>query len=256
MVSNKNFQIDIFEAGQDVSADPQDYCDLAKRQKLPFLFPGATPSERFVLDDDGRFEYYGREKFREVYEATKSMSFRGTRKYFLHGTFGAGKSHMLAALACLLNKEAFRVVYLPDCREMLGDVFVYLHSALHLTFMGSVEHLEYLSDCNTTSELLDFCLKVSSEIRLFFIIDQVNALDPTDEATDRFPPERKREVRSILDSITAMHLKLSSSSGNYQHALHDTYRQTGEKRIYLYGGLSTVCFFKRNTYNPGLTLTD
>lgn len=220
----------------------QDYCDLAKRQKLPFLLPGSTPNERFLLDDEGRFEYYGGEKFRELYEAAKSTSFRGTRKYFLHGTLGAGKPHMLAALACLLNKEAVKLVYLPDCREMMHNEFDYLYSALRLTFMGSAEHAEYLSGYSKTSELLDFCLQVSKspETRLFFIIDQVNALDPVDEARDQFPPEGKRELGSILNTITATHLKLLSSSGNYLHALHDRFRQTGEKRIHLYGGLSTA----------------
>ncbi|KAF8539196.1 hypothetical protein BDD12DRAFT_633437, partial [Trichophaea hybrida] len=98
----------------------------------------------------------GRYKFRELYDAAKSMNFRGTRKYFLHGTLGAGKSYLLAALACLLNKEGAKVVYLPDCREMMGDTCEYLRSALRLTFTGNERHDAFLADCNDTSELVKF----------------------------------------------------------------------------------------------------
>jgi hypothetical protein len=42
----------------------------------------------------------------------------------------------------------------------------------------------------------------------------------------------KRNVRTILDTITAKHMKISSSSGNYLHALQDIHRQTGEKRLH------------------------
>jgi len=41
-----------------------------------------------------------------------------TRRYLLHGTLGAGKSHLLAVLTCVLRKEGMRVVYLPDCRRL------------------------------------------------------------------------------------------------------------------------------------------
>ncbi|RPB22444.1 hypothetical protein L211DRAFT_338872 [Terfezia boudieri ATCC MYA-4762] len=100
---------------------------------LLFMFVGAIPSDRFVLDKEGRFEYYGREKFHDLYEAVKSMRFQGTWKYFLHGTHGAGKSYILAALTCLLFVEGVKIVYLLDCWEMLCDYFRYLQSALRLT---------------------------------------------------------------------------------------------------------------------------
>jgi energy-coupling factor transporter ATP-binding protein EcfA2 len=208
------------------------------------MFVDAVPNERFVLDKKGRFEYYGREKFRELYDAAKSMDFRGTRKYFLHGTLGAGKSYLLAALACVLNKEGVKVIYLPDCREMMGDAFEYLRSALRLAFTRSTQRDAFLARCKDTQGLLDFCSSASSEVRLLFIVDQVNSLDPTDETTDRFRLEMKRNVRTILDTITAKHMKISSSSGNYLHALHDIHRQTGEKRLHLYGGLNEVKFFQ------------
>lgn len=206
------------------------------------MFVGAVPGDRFFLDKNGRFEYYGREKFRDLYEAVKSMRFQGTRKYFLHGTHGAGKSYILAALTCLLFMEGVKVVYLPDCREMLCDSFHYLQSALRLTFTGAGQHYEQsLASTECARDLVNFCTARSSEsIRLLFVIDQVNALDPRDEESDRFPLDIKRSTRTLLDTTTSSHMKLSSSSGNYLHALHDTHRQTGEKRLTLYGGLTEV----------------
>lgn len=66
------------------------------------MFVGATSRDRFVLNEEGRFESYGRESFRDFYEAVKSMRFQGNQRYFLHGAHGAGKPYILAALTCLL----------------------------------------------------------------------------------------------------------------------------------------------------------
>ncbi|KAF8431713.1 hypothetical protein BGX38DRAFT_1177614 [Terfezia claveryi] len=51
---------------------------------------------------------------------------------YLHGTQGSGKSHILAALTCLLMKKGHRVVYIPDCRALILDLFRYLQFSLIL----------------------------------------------------------------------------------------------------------------------------
>lgn len=178
----------------------------------------------------------------ERYAAVKGMRFQGTRMYFLHGTHRSGKSFMLAALACLLMKEGIKVVYIPDCRALLRDMFGYLRLALRLTFHGPGHEAraDFLDRCMTVEELAGFCAAAAPQYRLLFIIDQANALDSEEEAVDRFTPQAKREARTLLGKITAQHLKLASSSGNYQHGLYDRYRQTGEKRLQLYSGLTEV----------------
>ena len=115
-----------------------DYCNPNLLQNLPFPFMGEVPNDRFSLDDD-RFRLYGCQQFREIYNATKSLKYRGTRMYYLHETLGSGKSHILAALTYLLMKEGHRVVYLPDCRALLRDVFGYLQFALVLAYHGASE---------------------------------------------------------------------------------------------------------------------
>ncbi|KAF8251376.1 hypothetical protein K440DRAFT_637913 [Wilcoxina mikolae CBS 423.85] len=51
---------DLYVAAQEVSTKLEDYCDPSVCRKLPFMFVGTVPNERFVLDNEGRFEYYGR----------------------------------------------------------------------------------------------------------------------------------------------------------------------------------------------------
>jgi len=218
------------------------YCNPSHRQKLPFPFLGEIPSSRFQLDDKGRFLFYGREKFQELYAAVKGMRFQRTRMCFLHGTLGSGKSFMLAALACLLMKEGSKVVFVPDCRALLRDMFGYLRLALRLAFHGPRHEArtDFLDRSTTVEELERFCAAAASKYRLLFIIDQANALDSEEEAVDRFTRQAKREARALLDKITAQHLKLASSSSNYQHGPYDRYRQAGEKRLQLYGGLTEV----------------
>ena len=53
-----------------------------------------------------------------IYVETKDGVLR-SRRIYVYGSMGYGKSHMLAALACLLVKQNERVIYFPDCRSML-----------------------------------------------------------------------------------------------------------------------------------------
>ena len=72
-------------------------------------------------------------------------------------------------------------------------------------------------------------------------MDQANALDYQDcEMNDCNNNEKKREVRNLLNSISARHLKLSSSSVNYKAGLGDELQQIQERRTMVYKGLSKV----------------
>lgn len=44
-------------------------------------------------------------------------------------TMGYGKSHILAALACLLSRLKCHVVLIPDCKQMVLDPLSYIQSA-------------------------------------------------------------------------------------------------------------------------------
>lgn len=57
---------------------------------------------------------------------------------------------------------------------------------------------------------------------MLFIVDQENTLNHQDcEMNDHNDNEKQRKVRNLLDSISARHLKLASSSANYKAGLGD-----------------------------------
>ena len=85
---------------------------------LPFPFLGAVP-HRFQLDYRHHFKFTGRSIFSTVYDMAKQMNTKQQKRLHIHGTLGAGKSYLLAALGSLLWKEGVRVVYVPDCYELL-----------------------------------------------------------------------------------------------------------------------------------------
>ena len=132
------------------------------------------------------------------------------------------------------------MVYLPDCQGLLNSPFQYLRHALRLAFFDTLEIQEFLIASECIEDLEKFCNDAASaQHRVLFIIDQVNALDSEDGARDRYSNKRKYLVRAMLENITAEHLKITSYTGDYMHAAHDTYHQSNE-RISMYGGLSKV----------------
>ena len=218
----------------------EDYCDPRKLLKLPFLFLGPRPIGCFKFDRQGHFLYYGRQRFRQLYDIAIQMRVDGRCLYFLHGSLGVGKSHLLAALACALTKAGKRVVYLPDCWEMLKCPFMYLRSALKLAFADLRDWREYLdNDARTLDDLTVFCQNVAPMFCLFFIVDQEDALDMQ---ANQYDDKRKWEVRSLLDCVSSGHLKLASSSSNYKGGTKYAGRQTHEGKVTMYEGLSEVCY--------------
>jgi energy-coupling factor transporter ATP-binding protein EcfA2 len=237
-----------------VPEDVSEYCNPGKRLKLPFMFAGERPYTRFRFENE-YFYYYGRNKFRELYDIAINLDVGGQRLYLLHGSLGVGKSHLLAALACALFKAGRHVVYLPDCRGLLKSPFCYLRSALQLTFANVQECRQYLDNSKTLDDLAQFCYAAAPSRRLFFIIDQANALDPHQSyQMDKNDNEKKQGVRNLLDDISSEHLKLASSSANYQGGLGEKDKQTQEGWMTMYEGLSEVCYKMKN--NPNLVNHD
>ena len=225
---------------EDCPSRAEEYSDPARVMTLPFLFPGEIPSERFKLEEDGTFSFYGRKIFRNVYEHVMAMDFRGNRLYHIHGTLGVGKSFLLAALACCLTRNGKAVLFLPDCRSMLRNPFRYIQKALCLTFVKSPGQLNLLQNCKSVDDLIEFCLPITDRERLYVIIDQLNALDPQEPHCDRNDDTKKTRLRNQLDLLSSEHLSITSSSGNYSHGLYDRLRNTGIQRLDIHTGLDQV----------------
>ena len=189
----------------------------------------------------------------------KEINPKQQRRLHLHGTLGAGKSHLLAALVCLLKKQGTIVVYLPDCYELLmaEPPCLYVLTALFMAFHNDMHLAKEISnlaqgvlakDYNYVRlewEVTVFCnLAAQLGKTIYFIVDQTNVLDDGVSPDDRVSIEKKSQVRKLLDGISSNHIKISSSTANYRAAKCDEFRATSEERVNLYTGLDDVstCF--------------
>jgi hypothetical protein len=207
---------------------------------LPFPFPGEPPVERFVLDGEAfsTFQYYNREQFTSVYDDIKALHLRkGYRRYSIRGTIGYGKSHIVAALACLLIREGLKVVFLPDCRGLVESFTTYFRSALLLTFVKEPALQQKILRCRTTQELIAFCMSFAGPF--YIIFDQMNVLDINTDMPDPSATE-KQACKATIKMLANRHFLIYCSSGNYQHMIQDNIKQTGVMQKHLFGGFSEV----------------
>ena len=87
----------------------------------PTLFR-ELPFEWGKQDDFYLFQYMGRSKFNDLLEQVQGDNFiEGFESIYLYGSSGSGKSHLLAALVCHLIRLKKRVLYVPNCSELLAN---------------------------------------------------------------------------------------------------------------------------------------
>ncbi|GES90603.1 hypothetical protein GLOIN_2v1786107 [Rhizophagus clarus] len=150
---------------------------------------------------------------------------------FIYGTIGYGKSYILATIACFLLRTGKRVVYLPDCRELAKDPEDYIKLALILAYADNIEEINEISACKTTDDIVAFC---KSSEPLYFIVDQMNALDYRNNT--EIVEGKKVAILDVLNRMTSEHYYVKSSSANNESALYLIQKQTNDRRIELYGG--------------------
>jgi hypothetical protein len=220
-----------------ITPDPKEYSDPHIVQ-LPFPSMNIIPS-RFTINGD-TFSYLGREQFAQIWSTWLQVKDNNLRRraIYVYGTRGYGKSHMLAALACLLIRQGERVVYLPDCFAMLPDPLKYLQVAL-LFAIRDASSREQIDRCETLDALASFCVNYNTG-RLCFIVDQLNALDPEPQGRDVFTDRDKSRLLSILRRMSNPHVYISSASANHESARYLQKKETGERKIALLGGMTTV----------------
>jgi hypothetical protein len=224
--------------------------------KLPFPFvEHVLPVDRFIIEA-GHFNYMGRECFpRLVVEVEKLNLQNGYRKLYIRGTIGYGKSHLMAALACYLSKQGKAVIYIPDCRAMLDNYVEYLRSAMLMGLAGAPKLQEEVVSCDGAKDLVRLAQDMARRnppVVLYFLIDQVNALECADfsKNRDNIPDELKVQVRGTLDNMASSHIRILSASANYESYKFVYQKQQTEIRIELYGGLSEVRRYTNMLYSP------
>ena len=152
---------------------------------------------------------------------------------------GYGKSHILAILAGLLSRIGKRVVYLPDCRELVGNTMCYMKTALLCAFADplSSDVRNEIRALGSQDDVIAFC---SQHPSTYFIIDQMNALDREDANMDIVTNEQKAVAQKYLGQLTYGHYRITSTSANHKTAVHMAKKQTGERKLPLMGGMSEV----------------
>jgi energy-coupling factor transporter ATP-binding protein EcfA2 len=152
----------------------------------------------------------GRGGFTTLLSQVSELILAKTQKLLLHGTAGFGKSHIVAAMVCLLIKQGRLVVYLPDCKVMLKDRVDYLRAALRLTFHGDKGVQRELMEADEKG-LLDRCKWTKD---LMFVVDQLNALDISPGGDDL--QDKKSDCRDLIISASFDHLIIQAASANNQ----------------------------------------
>lgn len=173
---------------------------------------------------------------------------RRRRAIYIYGSMGYGKSHILAALACLLIRTGHRIVYLPDCRAMLGEPLSYVQRALRLALWKpeDTNALKKVLECKSFEELITICEPIEN---LCFMIDQENALDSEPSTADNVSNEDKAELQKCLRRICFMKISITSASANHKSARYMRQKQTDDVKIALLGGLSNVWSLDLNCEN-------
>jgi hypothetical protein len=121
---------------------------------------------------------------------------------------GYGKSHLLAALVCLLIKEGKCVIYIPDCAALVMKPIVTLRAALLPVFSGEPKIIEKIMAADGVTQFIRI-IQDYEDGRLYFVIDQANALDMA--ATTN----RQAELRDYLWEMCGNQYAVYSASGNY-----------------------------------------
>ncbi|KAJ6585170.1 hypothetical protein B0H19DRAFT_414025 [Mycena capillaripes] len=216
---------------EEESPFPNDYSKPEQWRQLPFPFVHShLPQDRFkfdsVVDDAGQllrstFEWMGRESFSMLVNAVARLGLDGPEPSaaFLLSTIGVGKSHLLAALAVLLRRQGKRVVYVPNCEDLAMSPVRYMAAAFLCCFSGQDgesrkkrDEIRSLRDLEAIEAWAE--RQYTLGIRFYFIIDQLNALEPS--ARSMITPSKLERVRSFLLALYCKHVYVRSSSANDQ----------------------------------------
>ncbi|KAL5512234.1 hypothetical protein ACEPAG_3519 [Sanghuangporus baumii] len=191
---------------------PARYSDPRHWNWLPFPHTTSGQPGRFNLQRQSKvlvFAFMGRHMFRRLYDCVAEFEkdpFRSYAKACVYGCVGTGKSHVLAALACLLLHEGKRVIYVPDCVLLLESFFIEMRSALQFAFP---EYASTMDAWTSVDQVRDFCRAWRKTGSIFFVLDQREALDVLPYDPDR---DRKGQVREWLDELCARNFVVFSAS--------------------------------------------
>ena len=208
---------------------------------LPFPSPLRTPAERFAIQRDTvkRFQYMGRSHFQDLLTAVADPRFLdGSSTLYLYGPSGTGKSHLLAALVFHLIREGERVVFIPDCGDLLTNLRIVIREALLFAFHDNPYLCDEINRTNDIDDLVRF-VEQRAHHTLYIIVDQRNALDPNG-LLDLQGDDKIAAFRTI-DKLRAFQRYIFSASANEQSDREHRDKQTEINTLEYRAGLNEVC---------------
>jgi len=224
----------------------------AYETKLPFPFVGNTIPNRFEVDkesDEKYWRYMGREKFADLINEFEGIRHDpGYTALYVYGTRGYGKSHLLAALVCVLTAREVKVVYIPDCREFSQDPVQHMITAMLFAWADDESKQRDIVALETQEDIYQFLIGQEDVV---FVIDQLNALQIRKD--DEYADEKKQLYRWLGRLRTFKKAILSSSANNHTF-LSEAMKQSSEKMMFVYGGLTEVSLRSNNSFVKNVTL--
>ncbi|PVF99606.1 hypothetical protein CPB86DRAFT_282444 [Serendipita vermifera] len=184
---------------------------------LPFPSPLSPSTIRFQVKKPKNFHYFkymGRTAFKELEVKVKNELCKKMKSgAYLYGCAGSGKSHLLAALAVKLIQEGKRVIYIPDCGELVSNFERTIRIALCFAFYDDPEAYSIIESACDAAALLTFA---EGNTDGCLIVDELDTLeirpnDPHPNATGR--------ARELLIRMASSHVFIHSSSPNIPLAI-------------------------------------
>jgi hypothetical protein len=183
----------------------------------------------------------GREKFTTLVDEFKYFYNDVSRTHLIvYGTRGYGKSHLLAALVCLLAAGKTHVVYIPDCRELMKGQVKYMKAAMLFAWADDTSKQQAILMLDDLKAMDEFLEEQSAISNVVFVTDQLNALE-TEKDDSQKTINVKSELQQWLDGLLSPRIKgILSSSANNHKILGRSNRQDSYNIMYAYGGLTKV----------------
>lgn len=229
---------------KDCLSNPETFIDL------PFPSTTFRPPARFTTFRDKTgitlFTFMGREIFRELYDAVDNFitnpHFGGNNRSIIHfnGLAGAGKSHILAALASLLLRQKKMVLYIPSCEILVRDPIWHFKEFASLAFPDSQEEISMFEN---KDHILDFFKGLENGM-VVCIADRLDVLKDKPQDSNALR-EKKAVASEIIERISETHLLVFNESPNpTQYPVPgnvDSEEDTSSITISIYDGLTEVC---------------
>lgn len=167
----------------------------------------------------------GRSLFRHLLTAIANPRFLdGSETVYLYGPTGTGKSHLLAALVCRLIRNGERVVFIPDCLELLRDPPAVIRKALLFAFYDEPDLCDEIGRSVDMADLINFTRR-RAENTIYFVVDQRDALDSGRLTVSKAVV--KTEAFEAINSLRAFQKYIFSASSNELSDRDCNERQSG-----------------------------